>query len=130
MKRDMELCRKILFAIEEQYVDTAIFNLKIEDYSIEQIAYHCKLLYEADLISDYKAQYADDHIYLFAVGSLTWEGHDFLDKIREDTIWNRTKDVIVKKGLPMVMDVVKEVSKSIITSMTQGAIDSIMNGGA
>ena len=24
MKRDMELCRKILFAIEEQYVDVAI----------------------------------------------------------------------------------------------------------
>ncbi|WP_071838054.1 DUF2513 domain-containing protein [Veillonella montpellierensis] len=25
---------------------------------------------------------------LFSVGSLTWEGHDFLDTIREDTMWN------------------------------------------
>ncbi|WP_198921654.1 DUF2513 domain-containing protein [Streptococcus oralis] len=22
---------------------------------------------------------------------MTWEGHDFLDKIRENTMWNRTK---------------------------------------
>ena len=29
MKRDMELCREILFALEEQYVDTAIVNLKV-----------------------------------------------------------------------------------------------------
>ena len=126
MKRDMELCRKVLFAIEEQYVDTAIYGLNIEGYTIEQVAYHCKILYDAGLISDYEAEFADNQIWYFAVGPLTWDGHEFLDKIREDTIWNKTKDIITKKGLPMVLDVVKDIAQAVITSMTKGAIEAMM----
>ncbi len=114
MKRDMELCRKILFAIEEQYVDSAIINLKIEDYSMEEVAYHCKILYDAGLIDDYSSKNADNHIYIFGVGSLTWEGHDFLDKIREESIWTEVKDKIKNKGLPFIIDVVKEVATQVI----------------
>ena len=56
---------------------------------------------------------------------MTWEGHEFLDKIREDTVWNKTKDLITKKGLPMVLDVVKEISQSIVATMVQGAIKGL-----
>ena len=50
----------------------------------------------------------------FLVGNLTWEGYDFLEKIRQDTVWNRTKDLITQKGLPMALEVVKDVSSTII----------------
>lgn len=126
MKRDMELCRKILFEIEDKYVDAVIYNLAIDGYSMAEVAYHCKLLHEAGLISAYSSQNADNHIYIFAVGALTWEGHDFLDKIRTDTVWNKTKDIISKKGLPMVLDVVKQVSTSLMTSMLTEAMSGIM----
>ena len=113
----MELCRKILFAIEEQYVDTAIYHLKIENYSMEQIAYHCKILYEAKLVSDYEAEYGDDHILSFGVGSITWEGHEYLDKIRQDSIWNKTKNIIKEKGLPMTIDVISKIASSSIAEV-------------
>lgn len=122
MKRDMELCRKILFAIEEQYVDTALHNLKIPEYTMEQVAYHCKILKEAGLITNYKALFASNHIVGFGVGSLTWEGYDFLDKIREDTIWNKTKGLIKNKALPMTLDVVKEIATAVISETLKGAM--------
>lgn len=125
MKRDMDLCRKILFAIEERYVDVVLYNISIEGYSMEEVAYHCKILRDAKLISDYGAQYASNQIYSFGVGSLTWEGHEFLDKVREDTIWNKTKGVISSKLLPMTLDVVKDVATSIISAAVQGAIKGI-----
>lgn len=125
MKRDMDLCRKILFAIEEQYVDTALYGLEVEGYSMQQVAYHCKILHDAGLISNYKGYFASNRLYDFAAGSLTWDGHEFLDKIRQDTIWNKTKDVITQKGLPMVLDVVKEISQSIVATMVQGAIKGL-----
>lgn len=78
----MDLCRKILFKIEELYIDTTLLNLQLENYDNLQIAYHCKILNEAGLINSYNAQYTDNLLYFFSVGSLTWEGHDFLDKIR------------------------------------------------
>lgn len=126
MKRDMELCRKILFAIEEEYEDVAICNLSIDGYTMKQVAYHCNVLFDGGYISDYNAQYGDDEIYFFAVGSLTWEGHDFLDKIREDTVWNKTKDTIKSNGLPMILDVIKDVASAIITSMTTAAISGMI----
>ncbi|RFZ76464.1 DUF2513 domain-containing protein [Lacrimispora amygdalina] len=122
MKRDMDLCRKILFKIEELYDSTAIYNLEIEGYTRNQVAYHSNLLYEAGLISDYKAQYADNEIYSFGVSSLTWDGHDFLDKIREDTTWNKVKDIIKNKALPMTLDVIKTVATGVITATLQSMI--------
>ena len=89
---------------------------------MEQVAYHCKILKEAGLITNYKALFASNHIVGFGVGSLTWEGHDFLDKIREDTIWNKTKGLIKNKALPMTLDVVKEIASAVISEMMKSAM--------
>lgn len=126
MKRDMELIRKILFKIEEEYVSTALFNLAIYGYEFNSVAYQCKLLYEAHLVDNYSAKYGDNTIYAFVVGGLTWEGHDFLDKIRQDTIWNKTKETITQKGLPMIIDVIKDVATGIVSSMAEGAIKGLL----
>ena len=50
MKRDMELCRKILFKIEEDTSGRPISDLKIEGYSAEDINYNCKLLYQEGFV--------------------------------------------------------------------------------
>ena len=70
MKRDMDLIRKIMLRIEEEYVSTAIYNLKVDGYSADQVATHCKMLYEAGLLADYKAQYAGNELYMFGVSNL------------------------------------------------------------
>lgn len=122
MKRDMELCRKILFAIEDQYVDSAIVNISIEGYDMACVAYHCSLLYEAKLVSTYSSQNADNHIYCFVVGKLTWEGHNYIENIREETVWNKTKKTIKEKALPMTIEVIKDVSSAIVSAMVKNAI--------
>lgn len=93
---------------------------------MEQVAYHCKILKEAGLITNYKALFASNHIVGFGVGSLTWEGHDFLDKIREDTIWNKIKGLIKNKALPMTLDVVKEIASSVISEMMKSAMPGML----
>lgn len=120
MKRDMELIRKILFKIEDTVDNVAKYNLEIEGYSMDQVAYHCSILYEGGYIYAYEAQYGGNVIYSFGVGRLTWEGHDFLDKIREDTIWKKTKETISYKGLPFAFDIVKSISAEIITGVVKG----------
>lgn len=117
MQRDMELIRKILFKIEETVDNVTKYNLEIEGYAMKEVAYHCSVLHEGGYIHTCNVQYADNEVYSFSVGRLTWEGHDFLDKIREDTIWNKTKSVIRKKGLPFVFEIVKNVSTEVITEI-------------
>ncbi len=128
MKRDMDLVRLILLKIEDRYHSTAIYNLTIDGYDTETIAYHCKILNEAGLISDYNARYAGDEIYVFGVGPLTWDGNDFLDKIRDDSQWKKVKDTISQKGLPLVIDTIKSVTNAFISAAAEGVANSILKG--
>lgn len=129
MNRDMELVRLILLKIEEEYRSTTIYNLKISGYDMETVAYHCKILKEAGLISDYVAQYADNSLWRFGIGSLTWEGHDFLDKIRDNSQWKKVKDVIAQKGLPLVIETIKTISAAFLTATAEGIANSIIKNG-
>lgn len=129
MKRDMELVWLILLKIEEEYRSTAIYNLNISGYDMETVAYHCKILNEAGLISDYGAQYADNSLWSFGVGSLTWEGNDFLDKIRDNSQWKKVKDVIAQKGLPLVIETIKTISSAFVTAAAEGVANSIIKNG-
>jgi len=124
MQRDMELIRKILFAIEDKYIDTWLHSsqIQIDGYEMKAIGYHCAILYDAGLIYDYKGNYYSDELQWFAVGRLTWDGHELLDKIKSDTVWNKTKETITKKGIPFVLDAVKEIATAITSSMIQSAI--------
>ena len=127
MQRDMELIRKILFVIEDKYVDTWLdsSDIKVDGYDMKTIAYHCAILYDAGLVYDYKGKYAGDELYFFGVGRLTWEGHELLDKIKSDTVWNKTKDTITKKGVPFVLDAVKEIATAVTTAMIQSTIQGL-----
>lgn len=128
MKRDMELIRKLMFKIEEDYTGEHLWAPTIDGYDKNVVAEHCKLLYDYGFLDEYKPIGADHApVITFLVGNLTWEGYDFLEKIRQDTVWNKTKDVITQKGLPMILDVVKEVSATVIASMTEGAIKALKN---
>ena len=108
MERNMDLCRKILLEIEKQYNGATIFNLQIDGFNQYTIAYHCELLNDAGLIKNYKPLYADDgHIQAFGVSGLTWEGHDFIDKIREDSFWNKIESSIKENALPCTLAIIK-----------------------
>lgn len=124
----MELIRKIMLKIENDYKGISLRDPKIEDYSNVIVAEHCHLLYDHGFINEYKPIKADGTpVLTFWVGNLTWDGYDFLEKIRQDSVWNKTKEVITTQGLPMVIDVVKQVAQSIITSMTEGAINAMLH---
>ncbi len=129
MKRDMDLIRKIMLKIEEEYRSSAIINLSIDGYDRETVAYHCRILNDAGFVSDYEGRYASDQLYMFWVGPLTWEGNDFLDKIRDDGIWYKTKEVITKKGLPLIVDTIKTIANSFITAAAEGVANSILKNG-
>jgi hypothetical protein len=123
----MELVRKLLFTIEEKYVSTALYSsdFKIDGCDAEAIAYHLSILNDAHLVSSYRAQYADNMLYSFQVGGLTWAGHELLDKIKSDTVWNKTKSTIHEKGIPFVLDTIKDIATAITTAMTTAAIQSM-----
>ena len=122
MKRDMDLIRLILLKIESEYRSTGLCNLQIEGYEPEVVAFHCKILNERGLISSYKARYADGKLYFFSVGGLTWDGCDYLERIRDNSQWAKIKRIINGKGLPLIIETVKEISSALIVEAAKGTI--------
>lgn len=131
MIRDMDLVRKILFSIEDSKPFEKIINLSIDGYDMQEIAYHCEMLYNAGYIKDYDASTCDtvDGVFGFWVRDLTWDGQDFIETIRQDSIWNKTKTAIKNKGLPLVVDTIKTIANAFITAATKAVTDTIFNGG-
>ena len=125
MKRDMELLRKILFTIEEKYKPSAgyIWILKIDGYDMPTVAEHCDLLYQQGLVKTYKSNYAGNKIIDFAVGNITTKGYDYLELIRSDDIWGKTKNEIEEKKLPKTFEAIAKIA-----GIFAGNIIKEMNG--
>ena len=130
MKRDMDLVRRILFEIEKLPPFTCDI-IRIDGYDMQEIAYHCKMLYEEGYIAEYNESTCDNFsgVLRFTVKDLTWKGQDLIETIRQDTVWNKTKTTIKEKGLSMVTDTIKTVASAFIAAAAEGAVNSIIKNG-
>ena len=98
MKRDMELIRAIMLAVESHEDGFAPQNLQIADYSEDEIGYHCYLIGNAGLADVVDTTHLGSSGPTADIARLTWQGHEFLDAARDDTIWNRTKERVAAAG--------------------------------
>lgn len=93
MKRDPDIERNILLAIEAYdgesrpgYADLS--GLEAPDL---QVKYQVVLLHEAGLIQAIDAATLDDRFAMMPI-RLTVAGHEYLDTIRDEEVWRRTKE--------------------------------------
>lgn len=109
MKRDMDLVRRILFAVE----DSEDGNVDLDNigYDRDQIYLHVELMKEHGLVDALIAHGGDGpghRILACRIRRLTWEGHDFLDMARRDDIWERAKKMCVKVSGGLAFDILKD----------------------
>ena len=99
MKRDNDYMRQLLLKYEAQdsYLIVAVKEL---DGGNDKLLHHVDLLCDAGLVTP-----LNDHVY-----RLTNQGHDFLEAIRNETIWKKTNDVIVKAGGQATLEIFMRVA--------------------
>lgn len=129
MKRDMDLVRKLLMKIEEVYEPgsgkISVSKVMIDGYDAQTVVEHLMLMKEADLLQSIDAKTYVTGSTVVSIGNLTNKGYDTLEAFKNDTIWNKTKDVVKEKGLPIVIDVFKDIASSLISAATEGAIKAL-----
>lgn len=107
MKRDMELIRKLLIEIENG-------NLRPEMDGVERNAvnYHLGLMKQRGLIEaivhySKRGVEAMDVPDSVIVKSMTWEGHDFIEAISNDTKWTKVKSFLAESGKDLTIETIK-----------------------
>lgn len=107
MKRDMELIRLLLIRQE-----TGEAPEELKRYEEKEVIYNSALAIEAGLIHGIISN--DEHGSPRATASirLTWAGHDFLDATRDNTIWKKAKEKVLKPGISWTFSLLTEFLKA------------------
>jgi hypothetical protein len=111
VKRDMDLVRKILLYIESKEDECPITEAPFEGYSKLVLLEHYHIIYEAGLIRGelYRSTSTADRVVKVMPFGLTWAGHDFVDIIKNESIWNKATDIVSTKLSGLPFDVLKAV---------------------
>lgn len=133
MQLNLDCIRGVLLAVEKlQIIESnytggfstrkvsskALFDELADAFLQEDIVYTVRLLEDGGYIK------ADIHqsghtIPSFYIESMTYKGHEYLEQIKNDTVWSKTKRISSSVGcsaLETVLDIAKTVISTAITS--------------
>lgn len=111
MKRDMDLVRQILFAVEASNNPRDTVEVAVDGWSDTEVSYHVELLAEAGLIK--AVNYSHKQAHDWRAVRLTWQGHEFLEAARNDTIWHDAKSRLSTIG-SFTFDIAKDLLTELI----------------
>lgn len=120
MKLNKDLLRDILLYVEANQ------SSSFDDISSDQITEHFKNKYSFDEIY-YHSQKLQEAGFIkfqpymgpsFSIEAITYNGHEFLDNIRDDGVWKETKSVASKFS---------SVSASFLSKIAAGILTELIN---
>ena len=117
MKRDLDLMRKILLALEAHAHGFAPAPFTVPGYDDETIGHHVWLLQQAGLLTAAVVVALGDASPRAIPESLTWAGHEFLDTVRNDTVWRKLKALMKDQGLTLPLSVLQTLAQRLLEKM-------------
>jgi hypothetical protein len=115
VQRDIDLMRDILLRIEademmdgtREFMFESPSDLGLPNQSSDEVAYHIALLIESGLIKGA----ISSGFRLHVISALTWDGHEFLDNIRDPNVWANTKQRLATLNTASV-SIIRELAES------------------
>lgn len=119
MKRDWDLVRAILLTVEGLSPDESLDDLSIAGFDGRVVDHHVALMIEAGLLHGESYGSMDTAVSGHTITGLTWAGHDFLDKARNDVLWRKA----MKKSAEAGAGVSFSVLGDLLTTLAKAALD-------
>ncbi len=125
MKLNHDCVRDLMLFIEDNldmgfYMD--ISKIAIPSYENQELLYTALKLQEAGYLTTDISRFLDGKTNV-RVLEITWEGHKFLDTIRDNKVWSQTKSVLSKvssASITFASSVASQVLTNLITQSLSG----------
>lgn len=117
MKLNPDCIRDILFVVENNATysndvsEETMFKELGSKYPKEEILYHVRQCEHSGLFLKVVHYFGG-----FSIQDLSPYGHQFINDIRQDNNWNRTKDIAKNVG-SFSLDVLKDISSQVIATL-------------
>lgn len=117
MRRNPELVRKLMLAIE-QTSQPLTDQAQIDSYPRDEVAYHMRLIIEAgfaqgDVLEDHSGGNTTVSRNVVIV-RMTNAGHDFIDSVRGDTVWNAVTEKVKTLGGSFTLNVLQQLALRVL----------------
>jgi Hypothetical protein (DUF2513) len=112
MNRNMDLVREMLIEISEG-------TFRIGKPPRTGVEYHLELLVHAKYVQGVTIDLAHDGRYFTNMNfpRLTWDGNEFLDTIRQTSVWEQVKSVAKEKGVGLTIESIAKIGASVIGAL-------------
>ena len=117
MKRDIDLIRRIALEVADMPFGYVLPNMRDEGIDDATFGLHAIWMREAGLIMAVIQEYQSGDPPTVHIARLTWNGCEFVDSIRDETLWQKAKTNVLKPDMSFTFDVLREWIK---TEIIQG----------
>lgn len=131
MELNKDCVRDILLKCEEllQMNDDGTMNIlqsnelkeALPHYDLSVIKYSVLKMKESQLIDVKINAFYNSLVSDFLIYDITYFGHEFLDRIKDDNNWNKVKDVAKKVGSSSI-DVLLQIATGVLTNKINNCI--------
>lgn len=116
MKRDMELIRRVMLEVEKSKDPYELVDPKFEGHNETEISYHISLLDDAGLLHGQDRSAIG--VFRWSAGALTWAGHEFVEAIRDDSVWKEALAITAKSGDGTVFEILNKALMQVLEKRT------------
>lgn len=106
MKRDMDIVRRI--ALETAELEYGFGLDALEGVDKNTFTAHVEWMCEAGLIKANFTRYEDGTPPEAVITRLTWDGCEFADSVRSDTLWRKAKETVIKPTSSFTFGVMRD----------------------
>lgn len=110
MKLNNDCVRDLLIYLEDNlnyHERLYVHEIKLKSYSPNEVSYTVERLKEAGFLNVFGGIYSQYNLPL-SIDSITYQGHQFLDSIRDENIWADAKNkikIVSSVTLPILQEV-------------------------
>jgi hypothetical protein len=113
MKRDLDVVRQIMLQIEAHPVTPPV-QFRTGELEDPVLLAHLQMMITAGLVNGKVSQSTGARGDVIVISGLTWEGHEWIEIVRDPEVWHETKTTLMENGGALSFELSKAVATRIL----------------
>jgi hypothetical protein len=113
MKRDLDLVRQLMLQIEALPASPPV-QYRADEVEDSVLLKHLEMLISAGLVAGKISQSHGARGDVISISGLTWEGHEWVEMVRSQALWNEVKTTLMERAGAMTFELTRSVARRIL----------------
>ena len=113
MKRDLDLVRQLMLQIEALPAAPPV-QYRMSEIEDPALLAHLEMLIEAGLVNGRISRSQGARGDVISVSGLTWQGHEWVEMVRSQSLWNEVKSAVLDGGGVLTFELTRAMATKLL----------------